>query len=81
MDRVKTGIAQLDHMLGGGFLAGDAVLVMGGAGTGKTTLGLQYLVNGATEFGENGIYVTFEQMPDQLYRDAMNFGWDFCSLA
>ena len=53
---------------------------MGGAGTGKTTLGLQYLVNGATEFGENGIYVTFEQMPDQLYRDAMNFGWDLKRL-
>ena len=80
VDRVKTGIAQLDKMLCGGFVAGDAVLVAGGAGTGKTTLGLQYLVNGATQFGENGIFVTFEQMPNQIYRDAKNFGWDLRRL-
>jgi circadian clock protein KaiC len=67
-------------MLCGGFLTGDAVLVAGGAGTGKTTLGLQYLVNGATQFGEKGIFVTFEQMPDQIYRDAKNFGWDLRRL-
>ncbi|MDG6939288.1 MAG: ATPase [Nitrososphaerota archaeon] len=76
MDRVKTGIAELDRMLGGGFMQGDAVMVAGSAGTGKTTLGLQYLYNGITKFGENGIYVTFEQLPDQIYRDAANFGWD-----
>jgi circadian clock protein KaiC len=67
-------------MLGGGFLAGDAVVVAGGTGTGKTTLGLQYIVNGATQFGENGIFVTFEQMPNQIYRDAKNFGWDLRQL-
>lgn len=54
----------------------DAVMVAGSAGTGKTTLALQYLVNGVTQFGENGLYVTFEQLPDQIYRDAKNFGWD-----
>ena len=58
----------------------DAILVAGAPGTGKTTLGLQYLVNGASEFGENGIYVTFEQMPDQIYRDAAAFGWDLRKL-
>jgi circadian clock protein KaiC len=55
-------------------------MVAGAPGTGKTTLGLQYLVNGANEFGENGIYVTFEQMPDQIYRDAAAFGWDLRKL-
>src|SRR3990172_4606781 len=74
--RVRTGISDLDKMLGGGFMEGDAVLLAGSPGTGKTTLALQYLVNGATQFGENGIYVTFEQLPDQIYRDAKNFGWD-----
>jgi circadian clock protein KaiC len=74
--RVRTGIPGLDEMLGGGFLPGDTIVVIGSAGTGKTILGLQYLVNGATQFNENGIYVTFEQMPDQIYRDALNFGWD-----
>jgi circadian clock protein KaiC len=73
--RVKTGIVQLDEMLGGGFMPGDAVMVAGAAGTGKTTLALQSLVNGV-KLGEPGIYVTFEELPDQIYRDAKNFGWD-----
>src|SRR5712692_1787485 len=73
--RVKTGIVELDEMLRGGFMPGDAVMLAGSAGTGKTTLGLQYLVNGVKQ-GEPGIYVNFEELPDQIYRDAKNFGWD-----
>ena len=73
--RVKTGIVELDEMLGGGFMPRDAVMVAGAAGTGKTTFALQYLVNGVG-LGEPGIYVTFEELPDQIYRDAKNFGWD-----
>src|SRR6266699_3391598 len=65
MARQKTGIVELDAMLRGGFLERDAVMVAGSAGTGKTTLALQHLVNGITKFGEPGIYVTFEQLPDQ----------------
>src|SRR5207245_6238337 len=48
-------------------------------GCGKTTLALQYLVNGV-KFGEPGVYVTFEEMPDQIYRDAKNLGWDLRKL-
>ena len=58
----------------------DAVMIAGSAGTGKTTLALQYIVNGITKFGENGIYLSFEQMPDQIYRDALSFGWDLKKL-
>ena len=78
--RLRTGIHELDEMLCGGFLPGDAVLLAGGAGTGKTTLALQHLVNGATQFGENGIYVTFEQLPNQIYRDSQSLGWDIRKL-
>ena len=78
--RLRTGIHELDDMLRGGFLPGDAVLLAGGAGTGKTTLAIQHLVNGATQFGENGIYVTFEQLPDQIYRDSQSLGWDIRKL-
>jgi circadian clock protein KaiC len=66
-------------MLSGGFMRGDAVLVAGSAGTGKSTLGLQYLVEGTKE-GEPGIYLTFEELPDQLYRDAQSMGWDLRQL-
>lgn len=74
--RVKTGIPEFDSMLRGGFMMGDAVMLAGSAGTGKTTLALQYLVNGVTSAGEGGIYLTFEQHPEQIYRDAKTFGWD-----
>jgi len=80
MTRLKTGITEFDEMLRGGFLEGDAVMVAGAAGSGKTTLALQHLVNGATKFGQNGVYVTFEQLPDQIYRDAEGFGWDLKKL-
>ncbi len=80
MVRQKTGILELDEMLRGGFLERDSVMVAGGAGTGKTTLGLEYIVNGITLFGEPGIYLTFEQLPDQIYRDAENFGWNLRKL-
>lgn len=80
MARNKTGILELDEMLRGGFMGNDAVMIAGSAGTGKTTLGLEYLVNGASQFGEPGIYLTFEQLPDQIYRDAENFGWDLRRL-
>ncbi len=47
-------------------MQGDSVPLAGSAGTGKTTLALQYLVNGTMQFGENGVCVTFEQLPDQI---------------
>ena len=77
--RVRTGITELDEMLHGGFMEGDAVMLAGAAGCGKTTLALQYLVNGVKN-GDPGVYVTFEEMPDQIYRDAKNFGWDLRKL-
>ncbi len=80
MERIKTGIPELDKMLEGGFMPGDAVLIAGSAGSGKTTLALQYLVSGITQFGEGGIYVTFEELPNQIYRDAKSFGWDLRKL-
>ncbi len=76
MTRTRTGISELDEMLHGGFMKGDSTMIIGSTGTGKTILGLQYLVNGVTKFGENGMFVTFEQLPDQIYRDANNLGWD-----
>ncbi|MFY3740216.1 MAG: circadian clock protein KaiC [Candidatus Nitrosomirales archaeon] len=74
--RAPTGLTEFDKMLNGGFMAGDAVLISGAAGTGKTNLALQFLYNGATKFGENGVYISFEEMPDRIYRDARSIGLD-----
>ena len=80
MDRVKTGIIGLDEMLGGGFLRETANLVEGAPGTGKTTLGMQFIYNGIVQANEPGLIITFEEFPQQYYHDAAAFGWDFLDL-
>ncbi len=80
MKRVKTGIPGLDNMLRGGLLPQTATLVEGAPGTGKSTLGMQFIYHGIVAHDEPGIILTFEQFPSQYYRDAANFGWDFRQL-
>jgi circadian clock protein KaiC len=80
MQRVKTGIVELDEMLNGGFLPQTANLVEGAPGTGKTTLGMQFIYNGIAQYNEPGLILTFEEFPQQYYRDAASFGWDFKQL-
>jgi len=80
MDRVQTGITGLDEMLFGGFLPQTANLVEGAPGTGKTTIGMQFIYNGIVEFNEPGLIITFEEFPQQYYHDASEFGWDFEQL-
>lgn len=75
--RVKIGIPGLDEMLGGGFLPQTANLVEGAPGTGKTTLGMQFIHHGIVACGEPGLILTFEEFPQQYYEDAANFGWNF----
>ena len=79
-DLVMTGIAGLDDILSGGLLRGSVVLVEGAAGTGKTTLGMEFIYRGAAEFGEPGLIVLFEVSPDKLVRDAALLGWDLPEL-
>jgi len=77
MERVKTGIPGLDEMLQGGFLTQTANLIEGAPGTGKTTLGMQFIYHGIVACGEPGLILTFEEFPQQYYNDAASFGWDF----
>ena len=80
MERVSTGISGLDEMLGGGFLRETANLVEGAPGTGKTTLGMQFIYHGIVHANEPGLIITFEEFPKQYYYDAVGFGWDFKEL-
>lgn len=77
MERVKTGVPGLDEMLRGGLLPQTANLVEGAPGTGKTTLGMQFIYHGIVACGEPGLIMTFEEFPKQYYSDAARFGWDF----
>src|SRR3989442_660110 len=54
-DRVPTGVPSLDKIIEGGLRRGDCIIAAGQPGTGKTTLGLQFLYHGATRCGENGV--------------------------
>src|SRR2546422_1590379 len=79
-DLVKTGIKGLDEVLVGGIPRGNIILVAGTAGTGKTTLGVEFVYRGASQFNEPGVIVLFEVAPDKLIRDAALFGWDLREL-
>jgi circadian clock protein KaiC len=80
MVRTKTGIQGLDKALNGGFPDGNIVLLSGGAGTGKSTLVMQFLLNGASLFGERGLYISTEQTREELHRAADKFGWNLKDL-
>lgn len=78
--RAPVGIAGLDEMLYGGLLAGSIALLQGAPGTGKTTVGMQFLYEGAKKYGEPGLLITFEQFPHTLYRDGLAHGWNLREL-
>lgn len=80
MDRVKTGIKGFDKLIEGGFPRGKIILLSGTPGTSKTIFALQFLYNGATQFNENGLYVSFEEREKNLKSQASQFGWDFDKL-
>jgi circadian clock protein KaiC len=70
-----TGIQGFDEITGGGVPRGRTTLVAGGPGCGKTIFGMQFLANGASDFGESGIFVAFEEAAARLIANAESFGW------
>lgn len=79
-NRVATGILDLDLVIEGGIPRNNTVLISGGAGTGKSTFALQFLINGAVRFSEPGIYITFEQTKDAIFSLSEQFSWDAKNL-
>jgi circadian clock protein KaiC len=75
-----TGIGGLDQVLGGGLPSGRATLLSGGAGTGKTLLGLEFLIHGAQRFGETGVFMSFEESASELAVNVASFGMDLGGL-
>jgi len=79
-DLVQTGISGLDTILTNGIPRGNVILLEGRIGTGKTTLGTEFIYRGASQFDEPGLIVLFEVSPEKLMRDAARFGWDLAAL-
>ena len=70
----RTGVPGLDQVLGGGFLPGHVFLIEGNPGTGKTTIALRFLLEGA-EVGERGLYITLSETERELRAGAASHGW------
>lgn len=73
--RVSTGISGLDSQLAGGFIKGRSYVVLGDAGTGKTTACLQFLLHGLKN-GEKGLYITVDERPAEIIESAAALAWD-----
>ncbi len=78
-DIVSTGISGLDHILGGGLTPHCLYLVEGDPGSGKTTLGIQFLLEGAAK-GETALYITLSETRQELDRVAASHGWDLSEI-
>jgi len=78
--KMPTGIEGLDHLLCGGIVRTNSLLVEGAPGSGKSTLGVQILVRGAELYDECGVMVAFEEFPRQLYSEYAAYGFDLEGL-
>ena len=78
--KAPTGIAGFDEITGGGLPRGRTTLLVGGPGSGKTVLALQFLVHGAQNCKEPGILVAFEENSKRIVANANSFGWKLAEL-
>ena len=80
LPKTPTGITGLDEITGGGLPKGRTTLVTGGAGCGKTLFSIEYLVNGATQYNEPGVFMAFEESAEELAQNVVSLGFDLKKL-
>lgn len=80
LPKAATGIQGLDEITWGGLPRGRPTLISGSAGAGKTLFGLEFLVRGATQHGENGVFISFEESIHDLSKNAASLGFDLDRL-
>ena len=78
--KTPTGVEGLNEITGGGFPKGRPTLICGSAGCGKTVLAMQFLIKGITEYGEPGIYMSFEESAKDLTQNVKSLGFDLQKL-
>lgn len=79
IDKVATGISGFDWISYGGMPEGRTTLVSGSAGSGKTVLAVQFLAEGIRQYGEAGVFLTFEEAPEDIRRNMTGLGWDIAA--
>ena len=80
LPKAQTGIQGLDEITGGGFPRGRPTLICGSAGAGKTLLAMEFLVRGATQYNEPGIFMAFEETAAELTQNVRSLGFDLDQL-
>ena len=80
LPKTRTGVRGLDEITRGGLPKGRPTLVCGGPGSGKTLLALTFLVNGALQFDEPGVLMTFEENAEEIASDVQSLGFDLPAL-
>jgi circadian clock protein KaiC len=80
LPKAATGIQGLDEITGGGLPQGRPTLISGGAGSGKTLFGLEFLVRGATLYNEPGVFMSFEESIPDLSKNVASMGFDLDRL-
>ena len=80
LPKCPSGILGLDEITRGGLPRGRSTLLCGGAGTGKTLFTMEFLTKGAREYGEPGVFIAFEERPDDLIQNTASLGFDIGSL-
>src|ERR1700728_1586280 len=81
LPKAPTGIQGLDEITAGGFPRGRPTLVCGSAGAGKTLLAMEFLIRGATEYDEPGVFMAFEETAPELTQNVRSLGFDLDELA
>ena len=80
LPKAFTGIQGLDEITGGGLPLGRPTLISGGAGSGKTLFALEFLVRGATQYSEPGVFMSFEETIPDLTKNVASLGFDLDRL-
>lgn len=78
--KLATGIAGFDAISQGGLPQARATLVSGTSGSCKTIMAVQFLVHGVRDYKENGVFVTFEETPQDIGRNVTSFGWNLADM-
>jgi circadian clock protein KaiC len=81
LQKCPTGIKGLDEITGGGLPQGRPTLVCGSTGCGKTLLAMEFLIRGATEYNEPGVFISFEEKCEELAKNFASLGFDLNTLA
>jgi circadian clock protein KaiC len=80
LEKCPTGISGLDEITKGGIPRGRPTLVCGSAGCGKTLMAMEFLMRGAMDYNEPGVFMTFEETPEDLAKNFISLGFDINAM-